>query len=63
MDREEFRDILMMKLGDVLAHMPPQAGHSQSDVTAEVGDFWEMAAEYLGPEPLDTWNKVLEGKL
>ena len=61
--REYFTDILTLKLGDVLAHLPPQIGHSVSDVTTEHAGFWETAAEYLGPDALKTWNKVTEGQL
>jgi uncharacterized protein DUF6817 len=57
----EYLDILSMKLGDVLAHMPEQVGHALVDVTAEYAGFWEMAAEHLGPEALNTWTKYTGG--
>ncbi|MEU9759822.1 DUF6817 domain-containing protein [Streptomyces sp. NPDC047985] len=63
MDREEFLDLLRMKLGDVLAHMPPQVGHSLVDLPTEYGGFWKMAAEYLGPDAINTWNKFTGGEL
>ncbi|AJT69275.1 DUF6817 domain-containing protein [Streptomyces chattanoogensis] len=63
MDREAFLDLLRMKLGDVLAHLPPQVGHSLVDVTTEYSGFWKMAAEYLGPDAIRTWNTFTGGEL
>ncbi len=63
LERDEYLDILSMKLGDVLAHMPEQVGHALVDLPAEYADFWEMAADYLGPDALTTWNKYTGGKL
>lgn len=63
MDREAFLDLLRMKLGDVLAHLPPQVGHSLVDVTTEYASFWKVAAEYLGPDAVRTWNKFTGGEL
>jgi hypothetical protein len=63
LDREQFLDLLRMKLGDVLAHMPPQVGHSLVDLPTEYAGFWKMAAEYLGPDAINTWNKFTGGEL
>jgi hypothetical protein len=63
LDRDAYLDILQMKLGDVLAHMPEQIGHSLVDVPTEHAGFWKMAAEYLGPDALDTWHKYTGGKV
>ncbi|SHG61228.1 DUF6817 domain-containing protein [Massilia sp. CF038] len=63
MERDEFEDLLRLKLGDVLAHLPAQVGHSQLNLPAEYGSFWKLAAEYLGPEACATWNKFMEGPL
>lgn len=61
-DRPKFDDLLFMKLGDVLAHMPRQAGHTQLNVPAEYGEFWEVAADYLSPDALDIWTKITGGQ-
>ncbi|MEU8665547.1 MULTISPECIES: DUF6817 domain-containing protein [Streptomyces] len=58
LDREQFLDILRMKLGDVLAHMPTQVGHTVLDMPTEFAGFWKVAAEYLGPDATNTWNKI-----
>ena len=63
MDRDDFEDLLRLKLGDVLAHLPAQVGHSQLNLPAEYGSFWKLAAEYLGPDACATWNKFMEGPL
>jgi hypothetical protein len=63
LDREQFLDILRMKLGDVLAHMPPQVGHTLVDLPSEYAGFWKMAAEYLGPDTIKAWNKHTGGEL
>ncbi|MBT0772975.1 hypothetical protein KIH74_28790 [Kineosporia sp. J2-2] len=63
LDREQFLDILRMKLGDVLAHMPPQAGHTLVDLPTEYAGFWKVAAEYFGPATVSTWNKFTGGEL
>jgi hypothetical protein len=63
LDREQFLDILRMKLGDVLAHMPPQVGHTLVDLPSEYAGFWKMAAEYLGSDTIKAWNKHTEGEL
>lgn len=63
LDRDGFEDLLRLKLGDVLAHLPTQVGHSQLNLPAEYGSFWKLAAEYLGPEAIETWNKFMEGPL
>jgi hypothetical protein len=63
LDREQFLDLLRMKLGDVLAHLPPQVGHTVLDLPTEYADFWKMAAEYLGPDAINTWNKVAGDEL
>jgi hypothetical protein len=63
LDRDGFEDLLRMKLGDVLAHMPQQVGHSQLDLPAEYAGFWKIAAEYLGPDAINTWNKFTAGQL
>jgi hypothetical protein len=63
LDREQFLDLLRMKLGDVLAHMPPQVGHTLVDLPTEYSGFWKMAAEYLGPDAIKTWNKFTGGEL
>ncbi|WP_018680244.1 DUF6817 domain-containing protein [Actinokineospora enzanensis] len=62
MDRAEYLDLLQMKLGDVLAHAPEQVGHALVDLPAEYAGFWRMAAEYLGPQALDTWHKYTGGQ-
>ncbi|MCB5181250.1 DUF6817 domain-containing protein [Streptomyces antimicrobicus] len=56
LDREQFLDLLRMKLGDVLAHLPPQVGHTVLDVPTEYAGFWRIAAEWLGPDEITTWN-------
>ncbi|NUK00335.1 DUF6817 domain-containing protein [Streptomyces lunaelactis] len=63
LDRDEFEDLLRLKLGDVLAHMPQQVGHSHLNLPAEHAGFWQLAAEYLGPDEINTWNKFTEGQL
>jgi hypothetical protein len=63
LDREQFLDILRMKLGDVLAHLPPQVGHTVLDMPTEYAGFWKMAAEYFGPDAINTWNKFTGGEL
>ncbi|MFD4014581.1 DUF6817 domain-containing protein [Streptomyces albidoflavus] len=63
MSRDEFENLLRMKLGDVLAHMPPQANHAHLNVPAEYAGFWKVAAEYLGPDAINTWNKFTGGRL
>lgn len=63
LDREQFLDILRMKLGDVLAHMPPQVGHTLVDLPTEYAGFWKMTAEYFGPDAIQTWNKFTGGEL
>ncbi|UBU09315.1 DUF6817 domain-containing protein [Nonomuraea gerenzanensis] len=63
LDRAAFFDILRMKLGDVLAHMPQQAGNSQLNLPAEYSGFWKVAAEYLGDDAVNTWNKYTERQL
>jgi len=62
-DREQFLDLLLMKLGDVLAHLPPQIGHTVLDLPTEYAGFWGMVAEYFGPDAINTWNKVTGGEL
>ncbi|MFJ6721769.1 MULTISPECIES: DUF6817 domain-containing protein [unclassified Streptomyces] len=63
LDREQFEDLLRLKLGDVLAHMPQQVGHSHLNLPAEYAGFWQIAAEYLGQDAVDTWNKYTKGQL
>ncbi|MEU7894920.1 DUF6817 domain-containing protein [Nonomuraea sp. NPDC049152] len=63
LDREAFEDLLRMKLGDVLAHMPQQVGHSHLNLPAEYAGFWQIAAEYLGLDAVNTWNKYTKGQL
>lgn len=63
LDREGFEDLLRLKLADVLAHLPAQVGHSQLDLPAEYGGFWKVAAEYLGPDSIRTWNKFMAASL
>jgi hypothetical protein len=63
MSADEFEDILRLKLGDVLAHMPQQVSHSHLNLPAEYSGFWSMAAEYLGPDEHNTWKTMTEGKL
>ncbi|MFM9591744.1 DUF6817 domain-containing protein [Streptomyces scabiei] len=63
LDREQFLDLLRMKLCDVLAHLPPQVGHTVIDVPTEYAGFWKTAAEWLGPESISTWNKIAGGEL
>lgn len=63
LDREGFEDLLRMKLGDVLAHMPQQVSHSHLNLPAEYAGFWQIATEYLGPDAINTWNKFTKGKL
>ena len=59
LEREGFEDLLRLKLADVLAHLPAQVGHSQLDLPAEFGGFWQVAAEYLGPDAIRTWNTFM----
>ncbi|MFH9353652.1 DUF6817 domain-containing protein [Kitasatospora sp. NPDC017646] len=63
LDREQYLDILRLKLGDVLAHMPPQVGHTLVDLPTEYAGFWKMAAEYFGLDTIKTWNKFTGGEL
>lgn len=62
-DRDQFLDLLRMKLGDILATLPTQVGHTLADLRAEHADFWEMAAESLGRDAISTWNKFTGGEL
>jgi hypothetical protein len=57
--REAFDDLLWLKLGDVLAHVPVQKAHSQLDLPAEHASFWQIVAEYLGPHAEEAWNDVV----
>jgi hypothetical protein len=61
--REQFLALLLMKLGDILATLPPQVGHTLADLPAEYAGFWKMAAEYLGQDAIRTWNKLTGGEL
>lgn len=61
--REEYMDVLRLKLADMLAHAPPQVGHSQLDLPVEYGSFWQIAAEYLGEAPMQTWNSIVGERL
>ena len=63
LDRKEFEDLLRLKLGDVLAHVPEQIGHSQLDLPAEYGGFWRVAAEYLDGDAVNTWNSMMGAQL
>ncbi|MFI0425208.1 DUF6817 domain-containing protein [Spongiactinospora sp. 9N601] len=63
LERDEFFDILRMKLGDVLAHMPQQVGNTQLNLPAEYSGFWKVAAEYLGPDAINTWNKYTDRQM
>ncbi|MGW6258068.1 DUF6817 domain-containing protein [Streptomyces sp. NPDC055085] len=63
MDAEKFEDLLRMKLGDVLAHMPQQVSHSHLNLPAEYSGFWQIATEYLGADAINTWNKFTKGQL
>ncbi|MER5865045.1 DUF6817 domain-containing protein [Kitasatospora sp. NPDC002040] len=63
LSRDGFEELLRMKLGDVLAHMPPQASHAHLNVPAEYAEFWKLAADYLGPNEINTWNKFTGGRL
>ncbi len=63
MSRERFDDLLQLKLGDVLAHLPIQQAHSQLDLPAEYESFWLIVAEYLGPNAVATWNDIIGGSL
>lgn len=63
LSREEALDILRMKLGDVLAHMPPQVGHTLVDLPTEYAGFWKVVAEYFGPDTIETWNRYTGGEL
>jgi hypothetical protein len=61
--REEFDELLQLKLGDVLAHVPVQKAHSQLDLPAEYASFWRIVAEHLGPKALQVWNDVVGDSL
>lgn len=63
MTHEEFDELLRLKLGDVLAHVPVQMAHSQLDLPAEYGSFWQIVAEHLGPDCVETWNSIVGGQL
>ncbi|HEX8164559.1 MAG TPA: hypothetical protein VF601_02085 [Beijerinckiaceae bacterium] len=57
--REKFDDLLRLKLGDVLAHVPSQKAHSQLDLPAEYGSFWQLVAEHLGEDAAEVWNEIM----
>jgi len=61
MTGQDFDDLLQLKLGDVLAHVPIQRTHSQLDLPAEYGSFWPIVAEHLGPRALRVWSDVMGG--
>ncbi|MGW1774934.1 DUF6817 domain-containing protein [Streptomyces sp. NPDC002104] len=63
MDADAFEDLLRMKLGDVLAHMPQQVSHSHLNLPAEYSGFWQIATEHLGADAINTWNKFTKGQL
>lgn len=63
LDRDGFEDLLRLKLGDVLAHMPQQINHSHLNLPAEYAGFWQIAAEHLGVDAVNTWNKFTKGQL
>lgn len=58
-DRGEFDDLLRLKLGDVLAHVPARIHWSALDLPAEYGAFWQLVAEHLGPDCVRVWNGVM----
>lgn len=58
MSRAEFDDLLKLKLGDFLAHIPRQRTQSFLDPSEEYKAFWEIAAEYLGDDCVKMWNSV-----
>ncbi|UWU92927.1 DUF6817 domain-containing protein [Bradyrhizobium sp. CB1015] len=63
MTRAQFDELLQLKLGDVLAHIPARHTHSQLDMAAEYGAFWQMVAEHLGADAVETWNEIIGGVL
>jgi hypothetical protein len=56
--REEFRDLLWLKLADLLAHVPKFSRETQQTAVADYGPFWQLVAEYLGPPAVAAWNEV-----
>ena len=56
--REEFHDLLWLKLADLLAHVPKFSGEAQRTAVSDYGPFWQLVAEYLGPPAVAAWNEV-----
>lgn len=57
--REDFHDVLWVKLADVLAHMTQLSHETKVMATADYGPFWRVVAEHLGPSAVAGWNQVL----
>ncbi|TSC34373.1 DUF6817 domain-containing protein [Corallococcus sp. Z5C101001] len=56
---EDFRELLWVKLADLLAHIPQLPPETRDMVVADYGPFWQLVAEYLGPAAVSGWNDVL----
>jgi hypothetical protein len=66
LDRNGFEELLRMKLGDVLAHMPRTVKvneFEQSSSPVRHAEFWKLAAEHLGPDAVNTWDKFTDERL
>ena len=59
MSREHFEQVLVMKLADVLAHLPEQTSHTCVNLPEAHAAFWELVADYLGDDCLSVWNDML----
>lgn len=58
-NREDFNELLWVKLADLLAHVPQLSNETRAKVVGELGPFWRVVAEHLGPRAVAGWNSVL----
>jgi hypothetical protein len=56
--QDEFRDLLWLKLADLLTHVPRLTPEDKRLAVMEYGTFWQLVAEYLGPSAAEAWNDV-----
>ncbi|MEZ8076484.1 DUF6817 domain-containing protein [Vibrio sp. FF112] len=59
MSVKQFEEVLVMKLADVLAHLPEQSSHTCVNLAEEHAAFWEVVADHLGEDCLSIWNDML----
>jgi hypothetical protein len=59
LSREQFDDLLWVKLADLLAHVPQLSVETKATAVADFGPVWQLVAEPLGPAAVDGWNEAL----